>query len=133
MTFDRFNKVVEEQLNTCSNLITAKGESDYVIGSQDRLIQFKTAASLQKNTPKQALLGMMTKHVTSLYDMVADNGDYPIEKWEEKITDLMNYCLLLKGLVVEEKDSKLVCRGSLVPDIEDVNDHVMGIIYTPNK
>ena len=48
----------------------------------------------------QALGGMMVKHTTSVYDMIASGKEYPLSLWNEKITDHINYLLLLKTTVV---------------------------------
>ena len=95
-----FNEVVEIQLGYCKQLLGVKGE-EYDTDSCDRLHSFKTAAALQHETPKQALAGMMAKHSVSIYDMCAEDSKN-LEKWEEKITDSINYLLLLKALVLEE-------------------------------
>lgn len=46
---------------------------------------------------------MMSKHTVSVYDMCNSGEDYPIELWEEKITDSINYFLLL-SIAVEESN-----------------------------
>ena len=100
MTSAKFNKVVEEQINRCKDILCVKAE-EYA-GNDDRLHNFKCAAGLQNCDPKEALLGMMTKHTVSISDMCRDGKSYDMDIWNEKITDAMNYLLLLKGLVVEE-------------------------------
>jgi len=67
----------------------------------DRLGNFKTAAALQNCTPEQALAGMMAKHVVSIYDMIGANCAGPLEMWDEKILDAINYLILLRALVSE--------------------------------
>ena len=57
-------------------------------------------------TPKVALMGMLVKHYVSLMDMCMDKGDYPMEKWSEKITDSINYLLILRAVVEEEQDEE---------------------------
>ena len=70
----------------------------------DRLSAFKIAASLQGCTPKAALAGMMSKHVVSLYDMCYSSLlQFDLEQWDEKITDCINYLILLKALIKEEQ------------------------------
>lgn len=95
-----FTALVNEQLEYCRKLLTSKGE-EYSL-EEDRLCAFKRAASLQEESPKQALCGMMTKHVISIYDMCLSDQKYTDERWTEKITDTMNYLLLLKAIVMEE-------------------------------
>ena len=100
MTSANFNKVIEDQINKCKDILCVKAE-EYA-GNDDRLHNFKCAAGLQNCDPKEALLGMMTKHTVSISDMCRDGKSYGIDIWNEKITDAINYLLLLKGLVAEE-------------------------------
>ena len=60
------------------------------------------AAGLQGCLPREALGGMMAKHTVSVYDMINSCDTFPIALWDEKITDHINYLLLLKAIVVEE-------------------------------
>ena len=51
-----------------------------------------------------ALAGMMSKHVVSLYDMCYSTLlHFDMGQWDEKITDCINYLILLKALVKEEQ------------------------------
>ncbi|MGN1399397.1 MAG: hypothetical protein ACI4WG_05320 [Erysipelotrichaceae bacterium] len=106
MNNEKFNKVVAHQLSYCKQLLLSKGkEYSPEDMTQDRLHQFKVAAAIQGCNPKQALAGMMIKHTISIFDMCHDeNVDY--EKWEEKITDHINYLLLLKAIIEEETDER---------------------------
>ena len=75
--------------------------------TDDRLHNFKVAAELQNCTPIKALAGMMCKHTVSVYDLVNDveNGKtVPIELWNEKIGDSINYLLLLTALIEENNN-----------------------------
>ena len=99
-----FSKILERQLDRCRNVLVFKSK-EYDLETDDRFHSFKVAAELQGLTPKQALCGMMCKHVVSVFDMVESNEDYSLEKWDEKITDNINYLLLLRGLIEEEKSN----------------------------
>ena len=102
MKIDVFNKVVKEQLLYCEQLLTGKGEEYAPDSNIDRLAHFKKAAVIMDGTPKEALLGMLTKHLVSISDMCTGGHTYSKERWAEKITDSINYLLLLKALVEEE-------------------------------
>lgn len=99
MKIDVFNKVVKEQLLVCEHLLTGKGHEyapDAVDESNiDRLAHFKKAAAIIDGTPKEALLGMLTKHLVSISDMCTDGRSYSLDRWTEKITDSINYLLHL--------------------------------------
>lgn len=107
MTIDDFNQTIDAQLKICHNLLINKG-NEYSFNS-DRLKAFKTGAALQNITQKQCLLGMLTKHIISIYDMVSTNKHFNINKWTEKISDAINYLLILKSMLVEEEYEKNKC------------------------
>ena len=100
MTHKIFEDIVNQQLEICRDLLVVKGK-EYSL-TADRLESFKKAASLQNETMKQALCGMLAKHVVSVYDMCMTDGKFGIEKWTEKVTDSINYLLLLMAAVWEE-------------------------------
>lgn len=100
MTNADFNNVVNEQLDYCKSLLCKKGE-EYDRDTNDRFHSFKVAAALQGETPMQALAGMLAKHTVSVYDLIRE-GSHDLTIWDEKITDHINYLLLLKGLIMDE-------------------------------
>jgi hypothetical protein len=108
-----FNKVVEDQLNRIQNVLIKKA-AEYNLDT-DRLSVFKHAAAVSEETPEQALYGFMLKHIISVTDMINSKGTYSEELWNEKITDICNYLILLQGLLRDtgrmsvkdtEKDAK---------------------------
>lgn len=103
MNSNKFNEVIEEQLKRCTDILCVKAE-EYA-ADDDRLHNFKNAAGMMSCDPKAALAGMMAKHTISVYDMCRSGKSYPIELWNEKITDHINYLLLLRGLVEEEREA----------------------------
>ena len=99
MTQNEFNVVLEQQYRKCADVLVHK-KKEYTGDRIDRLSAFKIAASLQGCTPKTALAGMMSKHVVSLYDMCYSSLlQFELEQWDEKITDCINYLILLKALI----------------------------------
>lgn len=102
MNHTKFNQVIESQIESCKNLLIKKSqEYDF---SEDRLRAFKCAAELLNSTPQQALLGYFTKHIVSLYDMIQSNNKFSIDVYNEKITDAINYLLLLKAIIIENSE-----------------------------
>ena len=92
ITQNEVNAVFDEQVRLCADT----GDDP------DRLGAFKAAAALQHTTPQRALAGMLAKHIVSLYDMCfAEEVVYPMDTWDEKITDSLNYLFLLKAIVKE--------------------------------
>ena len=110
MNQKEFNDVVISQTERCKSLLTAKG-SEYapkaVKGNNaDRLAHFKKAAVVMNSSPKAALMGMLSKHLISISDMCTDERQYSREQWDEKITDSINYFLILRALVEEESNEE---------------------------
>lgn len=99
MKTDQFNHIIESQQKLCMDILITKAKE---YATEDRLHNFKVAAELQMTTPINALAGMLSKHTVSIYDMCRSGRSYPQEIWDEKITDHINYLLLLKALTVEE-------------------------------
>ena len=97
MTTPDFNKVVEDQLDRIRNVLVKKA-AEYNLDN-DRLSVFKHAAALSEETPEQALYGFMLKHIISMTDMINSKQSYTKELWDEKLTDICNYIILLQGLL----------------------------------
>ena len=107
MNTENFNKIIHEQIERCENTLCKKAD-EYAV-DDDRLHNFKVAAGLQDCLPTTALGGMMAKHTVSVYDMIRglENGMcYPIELWNEKIGDSINYLLLLAAAVREYSENQ---------------------------
>ena len=99
MTQNEFNKFVEKQLNNISSVLVKKTD-EYNL-EEDRLGFFKRAGALSGEPAAKALLGMMTKHIVSIYDMVNSGKKYSNEVWLEKCGDAQNYLMLLAALEYE--------------------------------
>lgn len=102
MTTSQFDKIVNDTLKQVKNVLCNK-QAEYS-NKQDRLQGFKHAAIIMRTTPKQALFAMMNKHLTSIIDGIYGDVDLSLEKWDEKIIDSINYLLLLRALIIEEKE-----------------------------
>lgn len=102
MTQSEFRLIFADQVRKCEETLQNK-RKEYTGDNEDRLSAFKVAASLQSCTPQRALVGMMAKHIVSLYDMCyAKKEPFAKELWEEKITDSLNYLFLLAAIIREE-------------------------------
>ena len=103
MTQSEFKLIFANQVMKCETTLNNK-RKEYTGDNLDRLSAFKIAASLQGCTPQRALVGMMAKHIVSLYDMCYSSLlQFDLEQWDEKITDCINYLILLKALIKEEQ------------------------------
>jgi len=101
MNAETFNLIIEEQIKRSTDVLLKKAV-EYAT-DEDRLHNFKVAGALKSETMKKALAGMMSKHTVSVYDMCTSKNDFPIEVWNEKITDHINYLLLLRA-TIEDKE-----------------------------
>ena len=107
MTTKELEAVFEEQVERCREVLLNKGK-EYTPDEADRFSSFKTAAGLQHTTQVQALLGMLAKHIVSLYDMsFVGTEKYDMAVWDEKITDAMNYLFILTAILKEEEKSEI--------------------------
>lgn len=106
MDTKQFNKVVKDTLVHCESVLCKKA-TEYA--TEDRLHNFKSAAIVEQTTPIGALAGMMAKHTISVYDMCKGSTkgvQYSSALWDEKITDSINYLLLLKALIAEDEQNE---------------------------
>ena len=101
MTTEQFNKTVENMLEVCKDTLIKK-QGEYNL-EEDRLAFFKEGNELTRLSPERTLYMFMYKHVKSLADMVASEHVYSKELWEEKIKDNINYLLLLRALLEDDK------------------------------
>ena len=102
MTPKEFNIVLQNTLDSCSKLLASKSkEYDF---NTDRLHSFKAGAQLLGNTSIDTLLGYLTKHIMSVFDMSKEFDNFPMEKWDEKLLDCINYFILLRALLIDEKN-----------------------------
>jgi len=97
-----FNEIVSGQLEKSTEVLITKAKEYATDG--DRLHNFKVAAELQGISMREALAGMMAKHTTSVYDMCRSPYHHTQEQWDEKITDHINYLLLLQAVLQEERE-----------------------------
>jgi len=106
MTTSEFNRYLQDAIDRIQAVLCKKAVE---YASEDRLHNFKIAAGLQQCTPERALGGMLAKHTVSIYDMLNKQNNhfqYPLEQWSEKITDHLNYLILLWALVNERHQLK---------------------------
>jgi len=109
-----FNEIVEQRINKIRSILTSKAK-EYATGT-NRFHNFDKAAlvlgrvaSEVSGSPEKALWSFATKHLISIIDIIYQ------EEWkntmteeqrakylamvEEKIGDMINYLILLEGLI----------------------------------
>lgn len=103
-----FMNLAKNRFETCMSVLERKNV-EYSRG-EDKLHNFKRAGIIlgsggKCHTPEDALVDMFVKHLVSVLDMVDDLPDLPrIKLFYEKITDAINYLVLLEALFVERTD-----------------------------
>lgn len=95
---EQYKEIVENTLEMCKETLNLKNEE--YSSQRNPFHNFIVAANLQNTTPIKALAGMMAKHTASIYDMCVDEENISVEKWNEKITDHINYLIILRTMVV---------------------------------
>lgn len=108
MTEETFDCLVEEIIDETKATLICKGV-EYTASSVDRLHNFKQAAKIMNCYPEQALLGFMTKHVVSVYDLVDQLAAGCLIKpgiWREKCGDIRNYLILLEAMIAERESKQ---------------------------
>lgn len=107
MNQQHFTALVDETFQTARQLLVVKG-GEYA-GSDDRLANFKRGAGLTGATPLQVALIYLSKHYDAVSTFVKDDAagiSRPrSESIEGRLDDLLNYCILLKGLIREQAES----------------------------
>lgn len=100
---EAFRRVIDRQFKLSYDTLVKKA-AEYADGfteDDDKLQNFRKAAHLQGVSMLEALGGMMAKHTVSIFDMLQQPERFPLEVWEEKITDHINYLVLLKAILAE--------------------------------
>ena len=105
MKHEDFDKMLMEQLDTIKRVLSSKAKE---YATDDRLHNFKRAARVSEETAAKALKGMVLKHLVSVFDLIdaydpeSKKPQFSKELIDEKITDILNYFILLKGLFMEQ-------------------------------
>lgn len=102
MNFEIFERLAEERLSSCGDLLLSKNKAYNDIHG-DCLQSFKTAGCMLNQSPVHALQGMLVKHLVSLWDIIDDlgydkKGPPSKEIISEKIGDTIAYFILLEAL-----------------------------------
>ena len=106
MTIQERNKIVDELLENCKEVLIHKGIA--YSGEIDANSNFKRNAKLLGVTKYQVLAVYLNKHLDGIINAIKANPDFPEEKTEGmygRITDAINYLTILYSLIVEDKQN----------------------------
>jgi hypothetical protein len=103
MNSNQFNKSIEEALDSIKTRIFSKNQ-EYAQVS-DVFSNFKTGISLQ-DTPQAVAWEYMTKHMQWLKDNIKNNQNPTDSQIDEKIIDIINYLLIIRGMYQEKNSTE---------------------------
>ncbi len=104
MKANDFEEVLQGRLSKIDKVLGTKADEYAVLGN--RMHNFDVAAIFGGITPESALWGMAMKHLVSVTDLVKFPKDATPEFVDEKIGDMINYLILLEGLLVRRMKIK---------------------------
>lgn len=125
MNADEFGDLFEQTVQKSRDVLVDKAR-EYA-NDGDRLHNFVQAAAVLQTTRTRALGGMMLKHTISVYDMINSGEDYPMEKWDEKIMDHINYLVLLRACICDDQQDQQ--PQELITFSDDVNIQAVNAHY----
>lgn len=92
-----FNAVVERAVKRIESTLTKKA-TEYAT-SGNRFHNFDVAGRMLGESAEKALWGFVLKHIVSVKDMIDDPSKITYDMIDEKIGDIINYMVLLEGLM----------------------------------
>jgi len=106
MNSEKFYDLVDEIQSRITNILINKGK-EYST-NDNKLHNFDKAGKMSNQTREKALLGFLLKHQVSVDDIVNKiETELPsVEMLEEKITDILNYYILLEACIKDRINKK---------------------------
>ncbi len=101
MTNKDFYELMKTTFANCEGIARAKGE-DYTKGSADALANFKEGGKALNVDPKIVCWVFMNKHYQAITNYIRTNGQSESEPISERIKDMINYLVLLQGIITEQ-------------------------------
>jgi hypothetical protein len=100
-----FAEILQEQLDRISAVLGVK-TNEYAT-QEDQLKNIRAAATLMEEPLPKSVAGTMVKHTVSIYHMIKSGKQFPMEVWDEKITDHIIWLILLKATLHEGAQTTL--------------------------
>jgi len=104
MNNDVYNKTIDAFLGESLEMAAGK-RIEYTIsqGDKDVHANFKNVGNRLDIDPKKAIMVYLLKHMDSITNYVNKGTEYSDEKIEGRISDAIQYLLLLVTLITDEK------------------------------
>lgn len=106
-----FNKIVDQRLDKIKSKLKSKAEEYATDGSA--FYNFERSAEINRCSRKHALWMKASKHLVSIIDMAELDETFTDDHIDEKIGDMINYLILLEGILKEENSP--FDRGQIEP------------------
>lgn len=97
---------MRDTFKSATNIAHAKG-TDYTKGSLDALANFKEGGKAIDIDAKKVCWIFMNKHYQAITNYVKTDGKSESEPISERIKDMINYLVLLQGIITEETEVKV--------------------------
>jgi len=101
MTNKAFYELMDRTFEQAKDIARAKGE-DYTKGSEDALANFKEGGKAIGVSATDVCWIFMNKHYQAITNYVRTNGKSESEPIAERIKDMINYLVLMQGLIIEQ-------------------------------
>jgi len=110
MKNEDFDKMVDEVFDKCKAILVDRAK---VYAKEDRFHNFKRRQTiLRADSPTVISLVDFTKHFQAFMDKLSDFPErhhyYSMDKYDENIIDMINYLLLMRGMIIEVKERGVV-------------------------
>ena len=105
MTNQEFYKLMSDTFESAKKIAEAKGK-DYTKGSEDALANFKEGGKSIDVAPIEVCWIFMNKHYQAITNYVKTKGRSESEPISERIKDMINYLVLMQGLIIEMQGNK---------------------------
>jgi len=107
MTNKDFSELMQRTFEDCAKISKAKG-LDYTKSSADALANFKEGGKDVNIDPIKVCWIFMNKHYQAITNYVKTGGQSESEPIAERIKDLINYLVLLQGLIIESEQADAI-------------------------
>ncbi len=111
LTDKELESLIQERIERCKEVLFKKSEE--YSSESDRMRNFNTAGRMLGIPPYKVAFMYMMKHFESVYEIVINDQPASPTLWEEKITDLINYLLLIDAMWRKSYEDTLDHKGHL--------------------
>ena len=109
MNHKEFNDVVTKELDYVRELLCSKSK-EYDFG-EDRFHSFKVGGQLQGISQEKCLLGYLTKHIISIYDMCGNVDEWCLDGMRIDENTLSKYEKVVKGGCWYKSSDNMICSS----------------------